>query len=110
MNSSRRIVVTGMGVVSSIGQDVAMFRQNLFAGKNGVESASFFYRGGEVKFPAAPVKEFDAARFIDPKKISMLDRFSQFAVARNPDDGRSEERRVGKECLRLCRSRWSPYH
>ena len=24
--------------------------------------------------------------------------------------GRSEERRVGKECLRLCRSRWSPYH
>ena len=25
-------------------------------------------------------------------------------------DVRSEERRVGKECLRLCRSRWSPYH
>ena len=27
-----------------------------------------------------------------------------------PMDTRSEERRVGKECLRLCRSRWSPYH
>ena len=27
-----------------------------------------------------------------------------------PEDYRSEERRVGKECLRLCRSRWSPYH
>ena len=27
-----------------------------------------------------------------------------------PPSGRSEERRVGKECLRLCRSRWSPYH
>ena len=26
------------------------------------------------------------------------------------DSFRSEERRVGKECLRLCRSRWSPYH
>ena len=26
------------------------------------------------------------------------------------NDIRSEERRVGKECLRLCRSRWSPYH
>ena len=26
------------------------------------------------------------------------------------NDKRSEERRVGKECLRLCRSRWSPYH
>ena len=29
------------------------------------------------------------------------------AIAQN---SRSEERRVGKECLRLCRSRWSPYH
>ena len=28
----------------------------------------------------------------------------------NPNVFRSEERRVGKECLRLCRSRWSPYH
>ena len=27
-----------------------------------------------------------------------------------PNGLRSEERRVGKECLRLCRSRWSPYH
>ena len=27
-----------------------------------------------------------------------------------PSAARSEERRVGKECLRLCRSRWSPYH
>ena len=27
-----------------------------------------------------------------------------------PNGTRSEERRVGKECLRLCRSRWSPYH
>ena len=35
-------------------------------------------------------------------------------ICRNPLDAvevlRSEERRVGKECLRLCRSRWSPYH
>ena len=29
---------------------------------------------------------------------------------RNKGKARSEERRVGKECLRLCRSRWSPYH
>ena len=29
---------------------------------------------------------------------------------KNDKQNRSEERRVGKECLRLCRSRWSPYH
>ena len=32
------------------------------------------------------------------------------ADEKNPLAKRSEERRVGKECLRLCRSRWSPYH
>ena len=31
-------------------------------------------------------------------------------VLDNLSNARSEERRVGKECLRLCRSRWSPYH
>src|SRR3546814_14191769 len=31
-------------------------------------------------------------------------------VARDAGDGRSEERRVGKECVSTCRSRWSPYH
>ena len=31
-------------------------------------------------------------------------------LIRDLEQGRSEERRVGKECLRLCRSRWSPYH
>ena len=31
-------------------------------------------------------------------------------VAHAMKEWRSEERRVGKECLRLCRSRWSPYH
>src|SRR3546814_16439216 len=30
--------------------------------------------------------------------------------ARQPRPGRSEERRVGKECVSTCRSRWSPYH
>ena len=36
--------------------------------------------------------------------------FWKFQGAVFIDAGRSEERRVGKECLRLCRSRWSPYH
>ena len=35
-------------------------------------------------------------------------KWKEYEVLR--DSVRSEERRVGKECLRLCRSRWSPYH
>src|SRR3546814_16129771 len=33
-----------------------------------------------------------------------------WSYKQGPDFGRSEERRVGKECVRTCRSRWSPYH
>jgi hypothetical protein len=37
-----------------------------------------------------------------------LSRLSRWLA--HPEHARSEERRVGKECRRLCRSRWSPYH
>ncbi len=77
----RRIVITGMGVISPIGQNVETFRQNLFKGTSGIESVGFTYRNNEVRFPAAPVKDFKAEDWIDPKKSSLLDRFSQFAVA-----------------------------
>lgn len=77
----RRIVITGMGVIAPIGQDVITFRKNLFDGVSGIESVGFTYRGNEVRFPAAPVKDFTIDNWMDPKKASMLDRFSQFAVA-----------------------------
>ena len=43
------------------------------------------------------------------EKVSNLS-FTQKCRTGHGKMGRSEERRVGKECLRLCRSRWSPYH
>ena len=42
------------------------------------------------------------------RRINLLLSFP--GLAEKFDYTRSEERRVGKECLRLCRSRWSPYH
>ncbi len=77
----RRIVITGMGVVSPIGHTVQEFQRNLFTGVCGIESASFAYRGAGVRFPAAPVRNFNPEDWIDAKKVSLLDRFSQFAVA-----------------------------
>ena len=43
-------------------------------------------------------------------QLGFADSFSHETVRRLLKKHRSEERRVGKECLRLCRSRWSPYH
>lgn len=82
---SRRIVITGLGVVSPIGNTVAEFKANLFAGRGGIGVMSFQYRGGEVKFPAAPVRDFNPEKWIDAKKVSLLDRFSQLAVAAAKD-------------------------
>jgi nodulation protein E len=81
MTQNRRIVITGMGVVSPIGLDVATFRKNLFNGVCGIESVNFPYRGQEVRFPAAPVRNFDVSKYMDAKKANMLDRFSQMSVA-----------------------------
>ncbi len=78
---TRRIVITGMGIISPIGNDVETFKNNLFAGKGGIESVAFTYRNNEVRFPAAPVRDFDIEKWLDPKKAGMLDRFAQFAVA-----------------------------
>jgi nodulation protein E len=70
-----------MGVVSPLGNDVATFRDNLFAGRGGIGELDFEHRGRAIKYPAAPVKDFDPAAYMDPKKVPLLDRFAQFAVA-----------------------------
>ena len=44
------------------------------------------------------------------QELSDLSHVSVKQIANIEKGKRSEERRVGKECLRLCRSRWSPYH
>lgn len=81
MREQRRIVITGLGVISPIGQDVATFSRNLFSGQGGIEPVDFHWRDLVARYPAAPVKDFDPTLFLDAKKVSMLDRFAQFAVA-----------------------------
>ena len=76
-----RIFITGLGVVSPIGQNLVDFEKNLFAGTCGITRMTFPFRGGEVSFPAAPITDFNPDTYIDPKKVPMLDRYAQFAVA-----------------------------
>ena len=51
-------------------------------------------------------------KFVDDAKrdVERMMRQAELDAKAKVSDSRSEERRVGKECLRLCRSRWSPYH
>ena len=79
--NGRRVVVTGLGVVSPIGLDVPTFWAALTGGRSGVDYiSSFDTTGFDTKF-AAEVKGFDATSYVDRKQARHMDRFTQFAVA-----------------------------
>ena len=78
----RRVVVTGMGVVSPVGIGVDAFWNALLAGKSGVTPITEF---DATDFPvkiAGEVKDFDPVKYVgDKKTVRHMDRNAQFAVA-----------------------------
>ncbi len=78
---SKRVVVTGMGVVSPIGNDVKSFWDGLVSGKNGIDKITRFDASEFKATLAAEVKDFDASEYMEKSEARKLDRFSQFALA-----------------------------
>ena len=79
--SPRRVVVTGMGIVSPIGIGVDGFRAGLRAQCSAVTPITSFDTSPFVTHIGAEVRDFDPAPYLDGKKLKRLDKFSQFAVA-----------------------------
>lgn len=77
----RRVVVTGLGVISPIGTGKDLFWENLVAGKNGVARITHFDPTGFDAQIAAEVKDFDPSLYLEKKEARRLVRFIQFAVA-----------------------------
>lgn len=77
---SRRVVVTGMGVVTPLGSDVQEFWSALINGKSGVGPVTAFPTDGFATRIAAEVKEFPADDYLNKKEIRRMDRFVQFAA------------------------------
>lgn len=77
----RRVVVTGLGVVSPIGLNVSDFWTNLIAGKSGVDNITYFDTTDfDTKF-AAELKGFDPLNYMDRKLSQRVDPFTQYALA-----------------------------
>ncbi len=77
----RRVVVTGLGAVTPIGNTVPEFWQGIRAGRVGIgEITRFDTENFKVKL-AAEVKNFDASQRMDPKAAKRMEPFSQYAVA-----------------------------
>jgi len=79
--SDRRVVVTGLGVVTPLGHDVNTFWQNLIAGQCGIDKITAFDTAAFDTKIAAEVRNFDPTpAFPSPKEIRRTDRYAQFGI------------------------------
>lgn len=76
-----RVVITGVGIVSPIGNDVATFWDNMKAGHSGIAKIESFDSSETNVSVAAEVKDFNPKDTMGRKEYTRMDRFSQFGVA-----------------------------
>jgi len=77
----KRVVVTGLGAVTPVGNDVPAMWEALLAGQSGIGTiAAFDARGFESQI-AAEVKGFNPASYLTPKEVKRTERFTQLAIA-----------------------------
>jgi 3-oxoacyl-[acyl-carrier-protein] synthase II len=81
MTFSRRVVITGLGVVSPVGNDVAGAWESLLAGRSGVGPITRFDTTGFGTRIAAEVKGFDLAAYIPAKEARRMDTFIHYGIA-----------------------------
>lgn len=77
----KRVVITGLGAITPIGNDLDSYWQGLIAGQSGIGPITHFDASQHATRIAAEVKGFDPHEFMDRKDAKRMDRFSQFAVA-----------------------------
>ena len=76
-----RVVVTGMGVISPVGNDIENFWNSLIAGKNGVGMITRFDTSDQKVKVAAEVKDFEPTQYIEKAQVRKTDLFTQYAIA-----------------------------
>src|SRR3954447_26019949 len=89
MSERRRVVVTGMGMVTALGNDLQSTWEGLVAGRSGVRTIENFDPSRLTSRVAAETRDFDASGLLDRKELRRTDRYIQFALvaAREALDG-----------------------
>jgi 3-oxoacyl-[acyl-carrier-protein] synthase II len=81
VNGRRRVVITGVGAVTPLGNDAETTWQKLLAGESGAGPITQFDSSGHFVHFACEVKDFDPAQYIDRKRARRMDRFAQLVLA-----------------------------
>jgi len=103
----RRVVITGIGLVTPIGNDLESTWSALLAGKSGAAPITYFDTTSFATKFACEVKRWDASRWMDKRELKHIDRFLQFAVCASmmamEDSGLGAKVPAGQE------ERWGAY-
>jgi 3-oxoacyl-[acyl-carrier-protein] synthase II len=81
LNGRRRVVITGLGAVSPLGNDVGTSWERLLAGESGAGPITHFDHSDYKVHFACEVKDLDLTEYIDRRDARRMDRFAHFAVA-----------------------------
>ncbi|MGK0456905.1 MAG: 3-oxoacyl-[acyl-carrier-protein] synthase II, partial [Zhongshania aliphaticivorans] len=81
VSKQQRVVITGLGAVTSYGIGAKALWEGLLAGKSGIDKVTSFDTTEYPSKVGAEVKDFSAGDFMDPKEARRNDRYTQFAVA-----------------------------
>ena len=79
MNEYRRVVVTGMGIVSPAGSDMETARGNLVSGYNGIGPITYFDTTNYKAKLGAQVRDFDPMQYMEKSETLRSDRFAEYA-------------------------------
>ena len=78
--SKRRVVITGLGVISPVGIGIPTAWRNIVAGKSGITKITHFDASSMAAQIAGEVKDFDATQFLSAKDARRMDRFIHFGL------------------------------
>lgn len=79
--NQRRVVITGLGQISPVGNTVSEAWQNLLAGKSGIGKITRFDAGELACQIAGEVKDFDIGQYLPPKEARRMDSFIHYGIA-----------------------------
>jgi len=79
--SKRRVVVTGMGIVSPVGNDLVSAWDNVLKGVSGIGEVTHFDATHYATRIAGQVKGFDPTQWVSPKDVKKMDHFIQYGIA-----------------------------
>ena len=77
----KRVVITGLGAITPLGNTVEEYWESIKAGKNAIGPITHFDASQHSNRIAAEVKDFDISKYADPKLARRMDMFVQYAVA-----------------------------